>query len=348
MDLSERPAVELAALISRIASRTDLSVDDAESAFVEVMEGRATPVQVSALLVALRVKGEHPSEIAGGVRALRRAMIPVAAPEAWTLVDTCGTGGGAVTTFNISTAAALLAAGAGVRIAKHGNRSFTSRCGSADVLEALGIRIELKPAQMSSVLAEAGIVFMFAPLLHPAMKHVAPVRRELAMPTVMNLLGPLANPAGARRQIVGVSHPALLELIARGLQELGHERALVVHGEPGLDELSPLGPTTIIELKEGELTRYEVDPLEWGVPRGTREDLAGFDPVENADVIRRVLSGDGPRAARHAVTLNAGAAIYLSGLADSLRAGFEAAESALDAGKGTHALEALRSASNSV
>jgi anthranilate phosphoribosyltransferase len=147
---------------------------------------------------------------------------------------------------------------------------------------------------------------------------------------------------------VGVSHPALLELIARGLQELGHERALVVHGEPGLDELSPLGPTTVIELKEGELTRYEVDPLEWGVPRGTREDLAGFDPVENADVIRRVLSGDGPRAARHAVTLNAGAAIYLSGLADSLRAGFEAAESALDAGKGTHALEALRSASNSV
>src|SRR5687768_13951188 len=187
MEPSECPETSLASLIGRIASRAHLSVDDAEAAFVEVMEGRATPVQVSALLVALRVKGEQPSEIAGGVRALRRAMIPVSAPDGWTLVDTCGTGGGAVTTFNISTAAALLAAGAGVRIAKHGNRSFSSRCGSADVLEALGIRIELKPDQMSAVLAQAGIVFMFAPLLHPAMKHVAPVRRELAMPTVMNL-----------------------------------------------------------------------------------------------------------------------------------------------------------------
>jgi anthranilate phosphoribosyltransferase len=348
MDHPERPDVNLASLIGRIASRAHLSMEDAEAAFVEVMEGRATPVQVSALLVALRVKGEQPSEIAGGVRALRRAMIPVVAPADWILVDTCGTGGGAVTTFNISTAAALLAAGAGVRIAKHGNRSFSSRCGSADVLEALGIRIELKPDQMSAVLARAGIVFMFAPLLHPAMKHVAPVRRELAMPTVMNLLGPLANPAGARRQIVGVSHPALLELIAGGLKELGHERALVVHGEPGLDELSPLGVSTVIELKNGELERYEIDPAQWGIEPGTPDDLAGFEPAENAAVIRRILSGDGPRTARHAVTLNAGAAIYLAGLASSLRDGFEQAEKALDAAKGIEALEALVSASHAV
>src|SRR5688572_31149791 len=174
------------------------------------------------------------------------------------LVDTCGTGVGAVTTFNISTAAALVAAGAGVRIAKHGNRSFSSRCGSADVLAALNVKIELTPEQMAEVLERAGIVFMFAPLLHPAMRHVAPVRRELAMPTIMNVLGPLTNPAGARRQVVGVSHPALLELIAGALQELGHDRALVVHGEPGLDELSPIGITTVYELLEGKLIKYEI------------------------------------------------------------------------------------------
>lgn len=344
-DQQEKSDVNLAAMIAAIASRSNLPVEQAESAFVEVMEGRATPVQVAALLVALRVKGEHPSEIAGGVRALRRAMIPVTAPDGWTLVDTCGTGGGSVTTFNISTAAALLASGAGVKIAKHGNRSFSSRCGSADVLEALGITIDLAPDQMAEVLAEAGIVFMFAPLLHPAMKHVAPVRRELAMPTIMNVLGPLANPAGARRQIVGVSHPALLELIAGGLQELGHERALIVHGEPGLDELSPLGKTHVIELKDGALSHYDVDPADWGIQPGKPEDLAGFDPVENARVIRNVLAGRGTRAARHAVTMNAGAAIYLSGIANSLKNGWEIAEAALDAGKGTEALEGLRKAS---
>lgn len=342
----EKPEVNLAALIARVAARAHLSVDDAEAAFAEVMEGRATPVQVAALLVALRVKGEQPSEIAGGVRALRRAMIPVAAPAAWTLVDTCGTGGGAVTTFNISTAAALLAAGAGVHIAKHGNRSFSSRCGSADVLEQLDVKIELKPEQMSAVLAEAGIVFMFAPLLHPAMRHVAPVRRELAMPTIMNVLGPLANPAGAKRQIVGVSHPALLEVIAGGLQELGHERALVVHGEPGLDELSPLGKTAVIELAAGQLRRYEVDPAEFGIKDANATDLAGADPAENARIVRKVLSGNANSSARYATTLNAGAAIYLSGLASSLREGWEIAEQALDQGKGTMALERLREASH--
>lgn len=345
-DPIEKPEVSLSALIARLASRANLSIEDAEAAFGEVMEGRATPVQVSALLVALRVKGEQPSEIAGGVRALRRAMIPVQAPAGWTLVDTCGTGGGAVTTFNISTAAALLAAGAGVRIAKHGNRSFSSRCGSADVLEALGVRIELNAEQMGIVLEKAGIVFMFAPLLHPAMRHVAPVRRELAMPTIMNLLGPLANPAGARRQIVGVSHPALLELVAGGLRELGHERALVVHGEPGLDELSPLGPTTVIELKGGELTRYQLDPKDLGIVHEDARGLAGAEPAENAQMIHDVLNGKAPLVARHATTLNAGAALYLADLAGSLKEGCEAAESALDDGLGIQALERLRAATN--
>lgn len=347
-DATEPVEVNLAAIIARIAARAHLSVEDAEAAFAEVMEGRATPVQVSALLVALRVKGEQPSEIAGGVRALRRAMVPVAAPEGWTLVDTCGTGGGAVTTFNISTAAAILAAGAGVRIAKHGNRSFSSRCGSADVLEALGVRIELTPEQMAQVLERTGIVFMFAPLLHPAMRHVAPVRRELGMPTIMNVLGPLANPAGARRQMVGVSHPALLELIAGGLQELGHDRALVVHGEPGLDEFSPLGKTTVFELRDGQVERFEFNPDDVGISHSDPSELAGADPTENARILHEILAGNVGGAARAATCLNAGAAIYLADLAGSIKEGYEKASAALEAGKGREMLEHLREASQTV
>src|SRR5687767_2532439 len=244
-------ALQLPALLGRITRGGDLTSQESEAVFGRFMEGKASPVEIAAVLVALKGKGIKPAEVAGGVRALRSVMVPVAAEDRDSLVDTAGTGGGAVTTFNISTAAAFVAAGAGVRIAKHGNRSFSSRCGSADILEALGVQIELTPDGMADVLERAGIVFMFAPLLHPAMRHVAPVRRELRMPTIMNVLGPLTNPAGARRQVVGVSDPALLELIAGALQQLGHLRALVVHGEPGLDEISPLGPTRIIELRDG-------------------------------------------------------------------------------------------------
>jgi anthranilate phosphoribosyltransferase len=340
--------VDLTKLIARVAGGARLSADEAETAFVEVMEGRATPVQLAALLVAMRVRGETPQEIAGGVRALRRAMVPVAAPDDFVLVDTCGTGGGAVTTFNISTAAAFVAAGAGVRIAKHGNRSFTSKCGSADVLSALGVRIELTPDQMASVLARAGIVFMFAPLLHPAMRHVAPVRRELAMPTIMNVLGPLTNPASARRQVVGVSHPALLELIAGALQELGHDRALVVHGEPGLDELSPIGVTTVHELLEGRIIKYEVDPRTFGGNYQDAHEMRGMEPEQNAQLLVDVLEDRAPGVARLAVTLNAGAAIYLSGLADSLREGWQKAEASLAEGKAVQALERLRATSLAV
>jgi anthranilate phosphoribosyltransferase len=267
----------------RVVTDRPLGTDEAERAFTEIMEGRASPVQMAALLVALRVRGPTPEEVAGGVRALRRAMVPVAAGSTAELVDTCGTGGGALTTFNISTAAALLAAAAGVRVAKHGNRSFTSRCGSADVLESLGVRLELTPEQEAAVLERTGIVFMFAPLHHPAMRHIGPVRRELAMPTVMNILGPLTNPAGARRQVVGVSHPAMLDLIAEALKVLGHERALVAHGAPGMDELSPLGPTELVELKDGGLRRWTFDPVgELGWEPGSPAELSGATPDENA------------------------------------------------------------------
>jgi anthranilate phosphoribosyltransferase len=345
----ENPGAESAPSITdilpRIVSGEPLSVEDAEAAFNAVMEGRATPVQISALLVALRTIGENAQHIAGGVRALRRAMIPVVAPPDWVVVDTCGTGGGLVTTFNISTAAALLAAGAGARIAKHGNRSFTSRCGSADVLAALGIKIELTPDQMAAVFEEAGIVFMFAPLLHPAMKHVAPVRRELGMPTIMNVLGPLTNPAGARRQVVGVSHARLLPLIAGGLQTLEHHHALVVHGEPGLDEISPIGPTRALEVRNGKVHEFTIEPADFfAADRLDPEDLAGGDPEFNAKIVNDVLQARGKPAANAAVVLNAGAALYVAGEAKDLKSGVRAAQAALEQGKGAEALERLRSA----
>lgn len=338
----------LGQLIARVAARNDLGVNEAEAAFGTIMQGRATPVQVAAFLTALRVKGETPEEVAGGVRALRQTMVPVPIPHADGLVDTCGTGGGALTTFNISTAAALLAAGAGVRIAKHGNRSFSSRSGSADVLGALGVTIEMSPDGLAEVFERAGIVFMFAPLLHPAMRHVGPVRRELGIPTIMNVLGPLTNPASARRQVVGVSHPELLDLIAGALRTLGHDRALVVHGQPGMDELSPLGPTAVIELRDGELTRYELEPGRFGVGDVAESELAGGDPAQNARVVLDVLEGRRGGAARAAVAMNAAAAIFIAGLEETLDAAHAAAERALDAGAGAEALHRLAEASREV
>lgn len=346
MDDSDAPA--LPQLIARLVAGERLDVQEAEVAFRTVMEGRATPVQIAALLVALRARRESALDIAGGVRALRAAMVPVAADQIG-LVDTCGTGGGAVTTFNISTAAALLAAGAGVRIAKHGNRSFTSRCGSADVLAELGVTIEISPDAMARVLAEAGIVFMFAPLLHPAMRHVAPVRRELGFGTIMNVLGPLTNPAGARRQVVGVADPALLELIAGALHELGHEHALVVHGEQGLDELSPIGRSSIAEVTPDGVREYVIDAADLFDTSGfTLDQLAGGDPAFNAHVVQAVLGGTLHGAARAAVILNAAAALYVAGSVDSLEAGIGRAQRVLDAGGGIAALERLRRATAAV
>jgi anthranilate phosphoribosyltransferase len=342
----EEEVVDLTRLLEKVAEGEDLTAGEAQDVFRCFMTGAASEIQMAGLLVGLRAKGVRPAEVAGGVRALREAMVPVPASDPASLVDTAGTGGGGVTTFNISTAAALVAAGAGVRLAKHGNRSFTSRSGSADVLEALGVRIDLTPERMGEILEAEGIVFMFAPLLHPAMRHVGPVRRGLGITTVMNILGPLTNPAGARRQVMGVADPRLLPLVVRALEELGQERALVVHGARGMDEISPTGPTHVAELSEDGIREYDVTPQELGLGEADLETLAGGSPDENAQVIRSVLDGDegGPRTA---TLLNAGAAIYVAGGAVTLEEAIVAAAASVDEGRARDALARLRAASHS-
>jgi anthranilate phosphoribosyltransferase len=334
----------LQSAVRRLAFGESLSATESADAFGVIMSGEATASQVAALLMALRVKGETSDEVAGAARALRAAMIPIEADERESLVDTCGTGGGAVTTFNISTAAALLAAGAGVRIAKHGNRSFTSKSGSADVLEALGVPLDATADIMSDVLRRAGVVFMFAPTLHPAMRHVGPVRRELGIPTVMNIVGPLANPAGAGRQVVGVADRNRMPLLAGALAALGSTHALVVHGEPGMDEVSPVGPTHVAEIRNGSVTEWVIDPGTFGFNGIATGDLSGGDPGTNARIIEAVLEGKGPAGAAGAVLLNAAAAIYVSGTVRTLEDAFSSAREALDSGAGRRALERLRQA----
>jgi anthranilate phosphoribosyltransferase len=334
----------LQSAISKLAHHEPLSADDAAEAFGVIMRGEATAVQIAAMLAGLRVRGETSEIVAGVVRALKEVMVLLPSENPEELVDTCGTGGGAVTTFNISTAAALLAAGSGVRVAKHGNRSFTSRCGSADVLEALGVKIDAPIETMSRALETAGIVFMYAPMMHPAMRHVGPIRRELGIPTVMNIVGPLANPAGASRQVVGVADDYRVPILAGALAELGSVHAMVVHGEPGLDEISPLGPTRVVEIRDGNQTEWILNPQDFGLETGTASDLAGGGPDDNARIIIDTLGGKGTDAARAAVILNAAAAIYLSGRASSYNEGVDVAKSALANRAGLDALEKLRSA----
>ena len=332
-------------LLAKAVAGRHLTSAEARTAFTHIVSGRASRVRTGALLAALQTKGLAPSELAGGVAALQAAMIPVPAPNPSSLVDTCGTGGGCVSTFNISTAAAIVAAAGGVRIAKHGNRSFTSKSGSADVLEALGVAIELSPEGAAEVLAETGIVFMLAPLHHPAVRHVAPVRKALGITTIMNLLGPLANPAGARRQVVGVADPAFLDLVVRGLAELGHERALVVHGAPGMDEISPCGPTRVAELRAGRVSSYEVAPGDFGVETVAPETLAGGEPEQNAAVVRAVVEGTERGPARSAVLVNAAAAFQVAGSIESLADGAGAAANAIDSGASGTLLDNLVRAS---
>jgi anthranilate phosphoribosyltransferase len=330
--------------IKRLAFGQSLTSDEATEAFGVIMRGEATPAQVAALLMAMRVKGETADEVAGTARALRDAMVHLPADAPQELVDTCGTGGGAVPTFNISTAAGLLAAGVGVRVAKHGNRSFTSKCGSADVLEALGVALDAPVETMTRALRDAGIVFMFAPAMHPAMRFVGPVRRELAIPTVMNIVGPLANPASAGRQVVGVAEARRMSLLASALAALGTDHALVVHGEPGLDEISPLGVTHVAEVRGNDVREWRIDPRDYGLDGMDAADLAGGSPNDNAVRIEELLAGQGTPTARAAVVMNAAAALYVGGWKESYDACYDVAREALAAGVGTKALSNLRAA----
>lgn len=331
----------LLATVKRLAAGEPPDPDELTAAFSVVLGGDATPAQIAALLIGLRVKGETPIELAAVVRAFRKVMVELSAEDPDDLVDTCGTGGGSINTFNISTAAALLAAGAGIRVAKHGNRSFTTQCGSADVLEALGVSIEAPVRVMEAALRDAGIVFMFAPLMHPAMRHVGPVRRELGVQTIMNLIGPLANPAHAGRQVVGVSDPRRVPLIAGALRELESVHAMVVHGA-GMDEISPFVPSEVVEIRDGALSEWVIDPVRFGYGAGSADDIAGGPPADNAATVMRVLRGEASEAATAAVVLNAAAAFYVGGAVPSYDQGVEAARDAIASGAGLVALDRLR------
>jgi anthranilate phosphoribosyltransferase len=322
--------------IDTVASGRDLTLDAAAAVLSEIMGGNASDVQIAAFLIALRTKGETVDELAGLAKTMRAqaAQVPVANDE---LLDTAGTGGGR-RTFNVSTTAALIAAGAGCIVAKHGNRSATGLSGSADVLEALGARIDLTPVSVAECIRDAGFGFMFAPAHHQATRYVVPVRRELAVRTIFNFLGPLTNPAGATRQLVGVSDPAYVETMAGALARLATKHALLVSGEDGVDELSISAPTLVVEVFDGELSTYKVAPEDVGLPRSAAAEVPGGDPQQNADIARRIFAGH-PGVARDLAVLNAGAAIYAGGRADSLEEGVRAAERAIDEGAATDALE---------
>ncbi len=327
------------ALLEKLQRHEDLTADEAAAAMARIMDGEAAPAQIAGLLVGLRLKGERPGELVGLARTMRARAVPLsrAYPEAF---DTCGTGGDGKGTFNISTAAALVAAAAGVPVAKHGNRSVSSRCGSADVFEALGVQVAAPPAVVERCLVEAGIAFFFAPTFHPSMRHAAPVRRDLGIRTTFNLLGPLTNPAGAERQLVGVPRPELTELVAHALARLGSVRAWVVHGADGLDEISTTGYTKVSEVRSGCVRTFYVHPADFGLPKAQPRDLAGGDAAENAGLAREVLGGaPGPR--REIVLLNAGAALLLANRVPSLRDGIARAGAALDDGSAARVLDRL-------
>jgi anthranilate phosphoribosyltransferase len=333
------PNPVLTSAIDRLAAREDLTTDQMAAVLAEIMGGNASEVETAAVLIALRTKGETVDELVGLASTMRRFAAPVT-NDRDDLIDTAGTGGGRQT-FNVSTTAALIAAGAGCAVAKHGNRSATGLSGSADVLEALGVRIDLDPAAVARCIEGVGFGFMFAPAHHGATRFVIPVRKELAVRTIFNFLGPLTNPAGATRQVIGVSDPAFLEVIAGALARLGAKKALVVSSADGLDELSTAGATRVVEVDGGgELRTYEITPEDVGLSRSVYEDLAGGSPEANAETARRIFAGEqGPP--RDLAVLNAGAAIYAAGRADGLEAGVRAAEAAIDSGAATRALERL-------
>jgi anthranilate phosphoribosyltransferase len=331
------PNATLTRAIDALCSGHDLSQEETSAVLLEIMEGNASETQIAAFLIALRTKGETVDELAGLAGTMRALATPVPC-ERHDLVDTAGTGGGRPT-FNVSTTAALIAAGAGCALAKHGNRSATGLSGSADVLEALGARIDLRPGAVAQCIDEAGFGFMFAPAHHQATRYVVPVRKELAVRTIFNFLGPLTNPAGARRQLIGVADPRYLERMAGALARLGVDRALVVSSEDGLDEMSTSAPTRVVEVNGDEIAGYVVAAEDVGLPAAPQDAVAGGTPDVNAHTTRTILAGeDGPR--RNLALLNAGAAIYAGGLADSLREGVEAAREAVDSGAALATTEA--------
>jgi anthranilate phosphoribosyltransferase len=332
-------ASTISPLLDKLMRRENLTMDESSEAMAAIMGGEATPAQIAALLVGLTMKGERPVEIAGLARTMRANAVQLSKTYA-DVFDTCGTGGDRSGTFNISSAAALVVAAAGVRVAKHGNRSVSSRCGSADVYEALGVDVAAPPPVVERSLDTVGIAFFFAPTFHPSMRHAGPVRRELGVRTAFNLLGPLTNPAGARRQMVGVPQSELTELMARALVLLGTDRAWVVHGADGIDEMSTTGHTKVSECRNGTVSTFYLHPSDFGLPKATTADLQGGDAATNAEIIRGVLSGArGP--CRDVVLLNAGAGLFIADRAQSVREGIELAAHAIDSGAARRILDAM-------
>ncbi|PYT13487.1 MAG: anthranilate phosphoribosyltransferase [Acidobacteria bacterium] len=331
--------MSLLPFLHRVASGENLSAEEAHAAMSVLLEGGASDAQIAGFLVALRMKGETAPELAGFARAMRERVIFVDAGA--DVIDTCGTGGDGPNTFNISTAAALVMAGAGARVAKHGNRSISSQCGSADVLEALGVRISIAPAEAAQAVREIGIGFLFAPNLHPAMRHAQPVRRELKMRTVFNLLGPLANPARARAQLIGAPSPRAAQLMAEALAELGTDHAFVVHGHDGLDEITTTGPTDVFEIWTGRVEKHLWMPADFHVRRASLGELVGGDRDCNAQITRQILAGaTGPH--RDIALVNAAAGLVAAGLVPDLNAGMTAAATAIDTGAAAEKLAALQ------
>lgn len=332
------------ALLDKLQRRTDLTEDEAAAAMDAIMDGRAQPAHIAGFLVGLAMKGERPAEIVGLARAMRARATKLSRTHE-PVFDTCGTGGDRAHTFNVSTLAAVVVASCGVRVAKHGNRSVSSRCGSADVFEALGVNIGAAPDVVERCVEEANIGFFFAPTFHPSMRHAAQTRRELGIRTAFNLLGPLTNPAGAARQLVGVPRPELTELVARSLGLLGSDRAWVVHGADGLDEVSTTGYTKVSECRDGTVNTFYIHPSDFGVAKTSPETLRGGDGAANAAMARRILDGErGP--ARDIVVFNAAASLLISGAAETIPDGLEAAARALDEGLAARTLDQIVKLSN--
>jgi anthranilate phosphoribosyltransferase len=333
-----------ATLIEKLQRRQDLSREEAAAAMEEIMEGRAQPAQIAGLLIGLSMKGERPAEIVGLAQTMRGRATKLSRTHA-PVFDTCGTGGDRAHTFNVSTIAALVLAACSVRVAKHGNRSVSSQCGSADLFEALGVRVTAEPAIVERCLEEAGIAFFFAQTFHPSMRHAGPTRKDLGVRTAFNLLGPLTNPAGASRQLVGVPRPELTELVARSLSLLGSERAWVVHGADGLDEISTTGYTKVSECRDGAVNTFYVHPSDFGLPKSAPSQLRGGDASANAEIARAVLSGE-RGAPRDIVLLNAAASLLIAERVASIREGITESAAALDSGRAASVLEKLIRLSN--